>query len=355
MTQDKKMGFFTRIITSIKDFDKYQIFAIENISIAIKYLLKIMIIFVLVISSINTYKFSITINNVMSYFKDNITQLQYSEGNLQINEDTPIIIDAEKEVIEKVIIDTGADEAKQKEYIDETNKNNSVIVFLKDRLIVKNQMLTQTMEYKYEEIAKNYLLGDFNKEDILNVISNINIVGIYSIFFITMFIYLFIIYTTSTLIDVLMLAVLGFIISRITRMKIRFKATYNMAIYALTLPIILNLIYIIINAFTGITVQYFNWMYTTISYIYMIIAILMIKTDLINKEMELMKIVEEQAKVKEELERQKEEKKEEEKRENKKEKKQDDEKKEKEKNEGKETKKDDKDNNLGDNNLAPQG
>ena len=50
-----------------------------------------------------------------------------------------------------------------------------------------------------------------------------------------MFIYLFIIYTTSTLIDVLMLAVLGFIISRITRMRIRFKATYNMAIYAFQL------------------------------------------------------------------------------------------------------------------------
>lgn len=349
MTQDKKMGFFTRIITSIKDFDKYQIFATENISVAIKYLIKIMLIFVLVISSINTYKFSVTVSNVVNYLKENITQLQYNDGNLQINEDTPILIDAQGEVIEKVIIDTGADETKQKEYIDETNKNDTAIVFLKDRLILKNQMLTQTMEYKYEEIAKNYLLGDFNKEDILNVISNINIVGIYSIFFITMFIYLFVIYFTSTLIDVLMLAVLGFLISRITRMKIRFKATYNMAIYALTLPIILNLIYIVINAFTGITVQYFNWMYTTISYIYIIIAILMIKTDLINKEMELMKIVEEQAKVKEELERQNEQKKEEEKKENKKDKKQENEKEENE------AKKDDKDNNLGDNDLAPQG
>lgn len=32
----KNMNFFSRIITSIKDFDKYQIFALEKISTAIR-------------------------------------------------------------------------------------------------------------------------------------------------------------------------------------------------------------------------------------------------------------------------------------------------------------------------------
>ena len=39
---EKKMNFFNRIITSIKDFDKYQIFALEKLGTAIKYLALIM-------------------------------------------------------------------------------------------------------------------------------------------------------------------------------------------------------------------------------------------------------------------------------------------------------------------------
>ena len=69
-------------------------------------------------------------------------------------------------------------------------------------------------------------------------------------------------------------------------------------------PIILNAIYIVVNLFTGFEVKYFQWMYATISYIYIIIAILMIKTDLINRQIELQKIYEEQEKVKKELEEQ---------------------------------------------------
>ena len=83
------------------------------------------------------------------------------------------------------------------------------------------------------------------------------------------------------------------------------------------MPILLNLIYILVNTFTGFTIQYFQWMYTTISYIYVIVAILIIKTDLINRQFELMKIIEEQEKVKEEIKLQEEEQKDEEKNKNK--------------------------------------
>lgn len=113
---------------------------------------------------------------------------------------------------------------------------------------------------------------------------------------------MFIIYFTSTIVDGVVLALLGFLFARIVGIKIRFKATFNMGVYALTLPVILNLIYIILNLFIEFEVKYFEWMYTTISYIYMIVAILMIKTDLINRQAELMKIIEEQEKVKKEIE-----------------------------------------------------
>ena len=163
-------------------------------------------------------------------------------------------------------------------------------------------MLSQNIEYMYKDIASAYNISEFSKEDVLNFIYNVNNLSLYSGFFIVNTIYLFIIYFVSTLVDALMLALLGFILARIIGIKIKFKATFNMGIYALTLPIILNLIYMVTNTLTGLTVKYFQWMYTTISYIYMLVALLMIKTDLINRQMELMKIVEEQEKVKQEME-----------------------------------------------------
>lgn len=157
---------------------------------------------------------------------------------------------------------------------------------------------------------------------------------------------MFVIYFVSAIVDAMMLAVLGFLFARIMGIGIRFKATFNMGVYALTLPIILNLTYVVINAFTGFEVRYFQWMYTTISYIYMILAILMIKTDLITKQAELMKIVEEQEKVKQEIKmREKQKKEEEEKNQNKDNKEDNEEKKEtqpKKKNK-------EKDNNIGTN------
>ena len=169
-----------------------------------------------------------------------------------------------------------------------------------------------------QTIIGKYNILEFNKQDVLNFISQINNFSSYASIFIAMFISLYIIYTFSTIIDVFMLAILGFIVSRIAGMKMKFKATFNIGIYALTLPILLNIVYIIINNLTGFEIKYFSWMYTTISYIYVIVAILLIKTDFIDKQVELMKIVEEQEKVRQEIiEREKQKKNEEDKNENK--------------------------------------
>ena len=56
---------------------------------------------------------------------------------------------------------------------------------------------------------------------------------------------------------------------------------------------------------TGFEIKYFGIMYNTISYIYLITAIILIKSDIIKKQTEFMRVVEEQEKIKLELERKK--------------------------------------------------
>lgn len=81
----KKMNFFKRVITSIKDFDKYQIFAVEKLGVAIKYLVILVIIFSLVAAIAFTTKFSNYINSGIKYFEENISEVSYKDGKLSIN------------------------------------------------------------------------------------------------------------------------------------------------------------------------------------------------------------------------------------------------------------------------------
>lgn len=140
-----------------------------------------------------------------------------------------------------------------------------------------------------------------NKAEFINLLSGSNIMYVYLLFGLTIFIYMFMVYLASNLVDAIILGAIGYIFARIVKVRLKYKATFIMGIYALTLPIILNLIYIIVNTFTGFTISYFQWMYTTISYIYIAVAILMIKTEIITQQLQLAKITQIQEEIHEEV------------------------------------------------------
>lgn len=337
----EKIGFFKRVIISIKDFEKYIEFAIEKTTTAIGYLAKLIIIFALVISATFTYRFVTDIQKGISYFKEEIPDLVYKEDELVVEAKEPIKIENNQSILQYIIVDTNATQEEQANYTKEVASYNNGIVILKDKFILKNSLLKEPMQYLYKDIANQYGIGDFTKEQAVKLIEEIDKTALYSGFFFMMSIYLFLIYLVTVLLDAFTFFILGLIVSRIVGIKIKAKPIFNMAIYSLTLPIVLNLIYIVVNTFTGFTIQYFQWMYTAIASIYMIVAILMIKADFINKQKELMKIVEEQEKVRREIQEQEQ---------RQKEKKEKEEQKKKEKEEEKKEKK--KDNNLGE---EPEG
>lgn len=341
---EEKIGFLKRIYLAIKEFDFYGIFAAEKLSVSIKYLLGIILIFVLVVSGVFLYQFHTSVQGAINYFNNNIEELSFSEGVLEINKGDKIEIQNEKEILQYVVIDTDAGQEEIKKYEQAVLSFDNGMIILNDKIIYKNEILAQSMEYKYADIIANYPVSTFNKQDVVNVISSIDMTSLYVSIFIVMFIYLYVIYIATTFVDIVMLGVLGFIVARIAGMRIRFKACFNIGGYALTLPVLLNLLYIVVNNLTGFTIEYFSWMYTTVSYIYVIVAILIIKTDFMNKQAELMKIIEEQEKVRQEIKE-----KEEEERKKEEEKKKEDNEPKEEKKRGKKEEKP-----LGDDGLAPQ-
>lgn len=174
----------------------------------------------------------------------------------------------------------------------------SIAFTYKFSTIINNEEQMQIMHNQLADNGIDLKLVD----DIINYVKNNNNVELYLTFGLSTAVYVFATYFIFGLFDALLVCIVGIIISRITRIRLKYKPIYIMSIYALTLPIILNCIYIIVNAFTGFTIGYFGVVYNVIAYIYIVTAILIIKTDFIEQQRELMKIINEQEKIRREHE-----------------------------------------------------
>lgn len=108
-----------------------------------------------------------------------------------------------------------------------------------------------------------------------------------------LFISIFISFYIITLMDVLTLSVFGLLTCLMARIKMNYKAVFNMSIFALTLSIILRIIYTMVTMLAGFEVKYFEVMYIAVAYISLAAAIFLIKSDVIKQHLQLMKIIEE--------------------------------------------------------------
>jgi signal transduction histidine kinase len=176
---------------------------------------------------------------------------------------------------------------------------------------------------EYEEVlsSKETLTKYLDMYPIRNMVMTIVVLNIFMGYFANVL---------SILLDIVIISMIGFIVSRFARVLLNYRAVFILAVYSMTLPIFVTLIYAIINTLTGFKIMYFNLMYELIGCVYIVAAIYMIKFDLIKQNEELEKIImvenqirkekeeEENRKAEEELKRREEQKKKEkEKKENK--------------------------------------
>ena len=324
MKVEKDVSFFRKLIISIKDFERYPELASKKWPVVLSYLIKLLVVFTVVVSFVVTYEVSKKIQDGLEYIGSEIPEFTFYDQMLKVNSESPIIKEDMDNLFDTMIIDTFlVNNDTLQTYKEMLQKSGNGVAFLQDKVLLKTNMTTEIVEYDYKTIAEAYEVGDFNKEELLQYFSKTNLSLIYIAIFIISVIYMFLIYSISILLDIVSLSILGFFTALLMRLHIKVSAMSKIAIHSLTLPILLNAIVILIEAFTSFRIKYFEIMYIGISYIYIITAILMIKSDIIKNQKELVKIIEEQEKVRMELERQKEEeesKKQEEKREKEKEK-----------------------------------
>lgn len=184
---------------------------------------------------------------------------------------------AELLVIFSVILTTIiAINANKVDELGETTENLSYI-----------QKFAKTLNVNFTETQMQELNEAFSEYDI----SSIN-----TAFTISSAISIFISYYIKTTVDIITLSIFGMITCFFAKIKVKYRAIFNMSTYAMTISILLSLINEVLLVLTDFRIKYFYIMYISIAFICLAAAIFMIKSDLIKQQIELMKVIEEKKK-----------------------------------------------------------
>lgn len=304
MEKTKKQGFFMSIKNSIFNFDSYQDFALENMKRGILYFLKLTVLFSVIIAIVfSILQVVITIPNVKNFIANDIPDFSYVDGMLDVKSDDAVTIDNIADQV-LIIADTkDLEETKINEYKDKINLYDIGVLILKDKVYLKNSYTgTGLQEIPMSDIGSIYGKNEFTKQDIVNDINSINMISLCISLAFTVFLGFFITYLIMSILDIIILALLSNIVAMLLRVRMKVSALVNISVHAMTLPIILLLIYAIVLMTTGFEIKYFNIMYRGIAYIYVITAVFLIRQNLIKQQMELTTIVQKQKELKQQLE-----------------------------------------------------
>ncbi len=336
-----KQGFFQKVWNSITKIEKYPDMAAEGLGRAFTYICKVVAILAIVLCLGTMYQTYHMLQEGMQYLKNEFPEFSYHEGVLEVSTEEKITISEDDSYVGRTIIDTKTEEEQViNQYINEIEKSGSGVIILKDKVILKNGSIAGTINYQYRELLDQMGISQFTKQTVIDYVNSSQVIALYVSVFITIFVYSFIMYLLTTLSNAIFLSIFGYLTTWIARIKMRFLAIFNMSIYALTLSIFLNMLYIAVNIFIDFNMEYFQVMYVAVAAIYLVAAIFILKTEFVKQQVELMKILETQELVKKEMEEKEQAEKREQEKKERQEKDQEEEKKQKEKEQKKDEKKD---------------
>lgn len=202
-----KNGFFKKLWWSIVKNRKYPNMAAEGFGRAISYLAKIVLILAIVLCLGIIYQTYGVVQEGIDYLETSFPEFSYKDGILTVESDEIIRISSEDSFVGEVIIDTKTDnEEEVNKYIAEVENVGEGLVVLKDRVIVKNAQIAGDIRYNYKDIASQFNLNEFNKQDVINYASSSQMISLYISLFLTLLIYAFVMYFLITLSNAVLLS-----------------------------------------------------------------------------------------------------------------------------------------------------
>jgi len=288
--KELKKGFFKKVWYSIFKLERYGEMSAEGLSRAIKYLIQISLIMAIILSLGIIYQIDNKVKKGVEFLENQVGNFTYKDGILQLENDK--VIRAPSSTVGEVIIDTKTDSEEEiNQYLNSIEENMGMLI-LKDKVIIQGISRGENISYKYSTLLSEIGINEIDKDGVIDYINGSNKWNIYMQIFIIICIYTLISTAISFLVNAILLSLFGWIATWFAKIKMRYVAIFNLAIYSLTLSTLLQGIYVIINALTGFTITYFQVMYVAVAAIYLIAAIFLIKSEFIKNQMEEIKKME---------------------------------------------------------------
>ena len=291
METNEKLSFFKKIKIAIFNLEKYGLLIVEDVGRSIRYMAILVLICSICFSILDTIDSMKMLDKGMNYIVNEMSNFTVKDGEIFF-ENKVYGYDEEYDI---QVISIDKYNLTDSE-LEESEKYGKTIIFLKDKLVLNTYGVYN--EYSYNYIKEAFNIEQGNKQEIINLYNELGgNTGISITMFITFVFAFFIVNAYEIIIYCLIVAIFGYFVAQIGKIKIKFSTAVTLSIYSLTLSVLLNLIYVVQYNLTGFEVPYFNLLYLVIAYIYIVAAILIIKTDLIRQVMELQRIEQEKNKM----------------------------------------------------------
>lgn len=292
----KNKNFFKKVWYAITKIERYLEMAAEGVFRAIIYLLLLNLIGISIISGIVVVELKENVHEFTGFLSDKMPDIVYENGKLAVDSTEKIEFEEDGGRF-KVIIDTNeVDEEQEAIYLSEISDTSIGAVIYDEYAIVNvSGVEDQNIVINYA----NLLTGEdkLEKEDMISYLTGSqmtsNYLGAFAMFAVILL--------SSTLVvclsTILIVSLSGVIASRFIGMKIKYRALFNMSIYSVTLSLIMQYMYSILNMYIDFKIEYFDVMYMTVSTIYLVGAVFIIKAELLKKTQELQNVLEFKAQV----------------------------------------------------------
>lgn len=267
MEKNNKLSFFARMISAITDFRIYPYVKREKLTSAIIYFLKLLLIITLIIS---IYVISNAYNVVEKFavdFNSEIPNFTLKEGILSA--ETNAKYSLENGI---VILDTNytAKELKEISNTDTIGYDYNVLVSKDEINIYINETLADTVEF-------NKVIGEHTKQTFYNdIIQPFNDIKMKVYLFVCSYIAIFLAYILLKITSILTAMILATIFNFLFANNLKMGDMFKIVVYALTLPLIIETIALIIVGYVSESVIL---IYQILTGIYVFYALRAIKLD----------------------------------------------------------------------------
>lgn len=154
MQQRKNDSFLAEFVNSIKEFDSYNKFASEKTSKSILYIIKIVVIFSLIISSVFIVKFLNFKKNVFDVLSEQIEEIKYENEKMYIKSKNEKIYINDNLININISINTDdIDEEEILKYEQQVRNGEVSYAILKESIIAKSSINNDIIRYSYSMLS----------------------------------------------------------------------------------------------------------------------------------------------------------------------------------------------------------